>query len=58
MNELELEIQALCEGFEARDKARAEINQRMIQSVKSSFEKEIEALREAYERFRNEGRQE
>ena len=56
MNELELEIQALCESFEAMDKARAEINQRMIQSVKVSFEKEIDALREAYERFRNEGK--
>jgi hypothetical protein len=41
-----MEIQTLCEGFEARDQARTEINQRMIQAIKTSHEKEISGMLE------------
>ena len=43
-NELEMEIQGICEGFEARDKAREEINSRMIQAIKGGHEKEVNSL--------------
>jgi hypothetical protein len=43
-NELELEIQGLCEGFEARDQARSEMNSRLISTIKSSHEKEVQNL--------------
>ena len=41
----------MCEGFEARDVARQEINQRMMQAVKTSHEKEIQACMEAQARL-------
>ena len=41
LNECELAIQALCEGFEARDLARQEMQQRMVQAVKAQAEREV-----------------
>ena len=41
LNECELAIQALCEGFEARDLARQEMHQRMVQAVKAQAEREV-----------------
>ena len=46
-----MEIQGMCEGFEARDQARQEINTRMMQTIKGGHEKEVNSMMEQIARY-------
>jgi hypothetical protein len=46
LNELELQIQTLCEAFETRETARDEMSQRTIQQIKLSSLQEVAAANE------------